>query len=51
VRQLTDGSTHRLVKVFLDPVALRGRLAGLGWRGRFRLDGDWLVGDVRRAAG
>jgi demethylmenaquinone methyltransferase/2-methoxy-6-polyprenyl-1,4-benzoquinol methylase len=31
-RQLNDGREFRIVKIFHDPVALEGRLAGLGWR-------------------
>ena len=31
-RQLNNGREFRIVKIFHDPVALEGRLAGLGWR-------------------
>jgi SAM-dependent methyltransferase len=47
-RTLTDGSAHRLVKVFLDPVQLKSRLARLGLRARFEVDDDWLIGEVSR---
>ncbi len=31
IRRLDDGRWFRIVKVFYDPAALEGRLAGLGW--------------------
>jgi SAM-dependent methyltransferase len=47
-RALRDGSTHRLVKVYLDPDGLVARLAALGWAAEIRPDGDdWLVGQAR----
>ncbi len=47
-RALRDGSTHRLVKVYLEPDELAARLATLGWAAEIRPDGDdWLVGQAR----
>lgn len=31
IRQLNDGSVHRIVKVLWQPTELEGRLRGLGW--------------------
>jgi demethylmenaquinone methyltransferase/2-methoxy-6-polyprenyl-1,4-benzoquinol methylase len=46
-RTLTDGSRHRLVKRYLDPVEVTERLAELGWTGHVDPDGsDWVVGEV-----
>lgn len=47
-RRLEDGSTYRVVKNFVDPGALRDRLAQLGWDCRIERDGDdWIRGDAR----
>jgi hypothetical protein len=46
-RRLGDGSDHRLVKVFVDPVQLSYRLHRLGWRASLHRDGsDWVVGEA-----
>jgi 2-polyprenyl-3-methyl-5-hydroxy-6-metoxy-1,4-benzoquinol methylase len=47
-RRLRDGSTHRVVKNFVDPQALERRLRGIGWDCRIRRDGtDWVCGEAR----
>lgn len=49
-RRLTDGSEHRLVKVFLHPRQLRARLHQLGWSSHIRPDSDdWIIGEARPA--
>lgn len=49
-RTLTDGSTFRIVKHFVDPPRLVDELRRLGWAATVRRDGpDWVLGDVRRA--
>jgi len=51
-RRLTDGSTHHIVKNFVDPEVLPGRLRELGWDCEIRLDGDdwvWVCGEARPA--
>jgi 2-polyprenyl-3-methyl-5-hydroxy-6-metoxy-1,4-benzoquinol methylase len=49
-RRLSDGSGHRLVKVFIDPGQLRDRLRDLGWRVSVNRDGsDWVVGEAHPA--
>lgn len=48
VRTLSNGSTYRIVKHFLDPIDLAGRLAALGWRTQIADRGDWLVAEARR---
>ncbi len=46
-RRLSDGSDHRLVKVFVDPSQLRDRLHHLGWYTGLNRDGsDWVVGEA-----
>ncbi|MEP7019770.1 MAG: class I SAM-dependent methyltransferase [Pseudonocardiales bacterium] len=47
-RTLADGSTHRLIKVFLDPEQLTARLATLGWQASFEIDEDWVIGELCR---
>ncbi|WP_426503363.1 class I SAM-dependent methyltransferase [Dactylosporangium sp. McL0621] len=43
-RRLNDGRAFRIVKRFVDPRALRDRLAGLGWQCRVERDGaDWIL--------
>jgi 2-polyprenyl-3-methyl-5-hydroxy-6-metoxy-1,4-benzoquinol methylase len=49
-RRLSDGSEHRLVKVFIHPGQLRARLHKLGWQSHIRRDGDdWVAGEARPA--
>jgi 2-polyprenyl-3-methyl-5-hydroxy-6-metoxy-1,4-benzoquinol methylase len=49
-RRLTDGSAHRIVKVFRGPTDLAARLADAGWHARVEPVGDdWLIGDARQA--
>jgi SAM-dependent methyltransferase len=49
-RRLTDGSAHRIVKVFRGPADLEARLADAGWHARVeQVDDDWLIGDARQA--
>jgi 2-polyprenyl-3-methyl-5-hydroxy-6-metoxy-1,4-benzoquinol methylase len=49
-RRLTDGSTFRVIKNFVDPTGLESRLRGLGWDCAIRRDGrDWIVGEARLA--
>jgi cyclopropane fatty-acyl-phospholipid synthase-like methyltransferase len=45
-RTLTDGSRHRIVKVFLDPPELGCSLAQLGWRSAITHRGDWVIGQA-----
>ena len=47
-RRLTDGSTFRVVKHFLEPAELTARLRGLGWECTIRREGDdWVLGEAR----
>lgn len=47
-RRLTDGSTFRIVKNFVDPEQLHAQLLRLGWESEIHRDGnDWIVGDAR----
>ena len=49
-RCLTDGSTHRIVKVAHDAAELERRLAGLGWQVRVtRTSGHFFWGEGTRA--
>jgi demethylmenaquinone methyltransferase/2-methoxy-6-polyprenyl-1,4-benzoquinol methylase len=49
-RRLTDGTTHRIVKNFVDPDRLADRLRRLGWDCSIRRDGtDWVCGEARPA--
>ena len=49
-RTLSDGSTHRIVKAYLDPPELTTRLADLDWRADVEALGPgWVVGEARRA--
>lgn len=44
-RTLSDGTVHRVVKVFLDPPRLSARLGALGWGCELTTDGpDWVIG-------
>jgi len=47
VRRLRDGSTYRVVKVFLGPEEIGHRLSGAGWHSLVRPAGQgWLVGEA-----
>lgn len=49
-RTLSDGSTYRIVKNFIDPDAMAQSLNRLGWTATLRRDGpDWVLGEARRA--
>lgn len=49
-RTLSDGSEHRLVKVYVDPDRLAGQLQARGWTAFVTPDGpDWIVGTCRRS--
>lgn len=48
VRQLQDGSRHRIVRIMWDPKQLRSRLASTGWDATF-VDSHWLIGHVVRS--
>lgn len=46
-RRLRDGGRYRIVKNFVDPERLEGRLRGIGWECRIRRDGsDWVCGEA-----
>jgi demethylmenaquinone methyltransferase/2-methoxy-6-polyprenyl-1,4-benzoquinol methylase len=47
VRTLTDGTRHRIVKVYRDEPELAAALGALGWTTEFRTDGAWIIGDTR----
>jgi hypothetical protein len=40
-----DGSTHRLIKVFIEPDELAARL---GWQTSIKLDEDWVIFELSR---
>ncbi len=47
-RQLRDGRKFRVVKNFVDPQELQGRLRDLGWDCQVVRDGgDWVSGEAR----
>jgi len=47
-RDLSDGTQHQVVKVFLDPPRLTARLDALGWDCELEVDGeDWVIGRAR----
>jgi trans-aconitate methyltransferase len=49
-RSLSDGSTHRIVKTFFDPVDLVARLRDLGWHADVRPFGPrWVLGTATPA--
>jgi demethylmenaquinone methyltransferase/2-methoxy-6-polyprenyl-1,4-benzoquinol methylase len=49
-RTLSDGSTHRIVKAYLDPPELTARLAALGWQADVTpLGSGWVVGQAVQA--
>jgi 2-polyprenyl-3-methyl-5-hydroxy-6-metoxy-1,4-benzoquinol methylase len=46
-RRLTDGTTFRVIKNFVDPDALEGQLRALGWACAVRRVGDdWILGEA-----
>jgi SAM-dependent methyltransferase len=48
VRTLSDGSTHRLVKVYIEPAQLGARLEAMGWAIDLSPDcSDWVIGTCR----
>jgi trans-aconitate methyltransferase len=48
MRDLSDGTRHQVVKVFLDPPRLVARLDALGWDCELGVDGeDWVIGRAR----
>jgi demethylmenaquinone methyltransferase/2-methoxy-6-polyprenyl-1,4-benzoquinol methylase len=46
LRTLTDGSSYRIVKRYIDPARLTRELARLGWRSEVAERGDWIVGQA-----
>ncbi|MCP2324030.1 demethylmenaquinone methyltransferase/2-methoxy-6-polyprenyl-1,4-benzoquinol methylase [Hamadaea flava] len=47
-RRLSDGSTFRVVKHFVEPDAMTARLRELGWECDIQRDGDdWVLGEAR----
>jgi 2-polyprenyl-3-methyl-5-hydroxy-6-metoxy-1,4-benzoquinol methylase len=47
-RDLSDGTRHQIVKVFLDPPRLAAHLDALGWDCELTVDGeDWVIGRAR----
>jgi demethylmenaquinone methyltransferase/2-methoxy-6-polyprenyl-1,4-benzoquinol methylase len=52
-RELLDGSRYRIVKNFIDPPQLEGRLRTIGWDCRIDRDDDdwvWVLGEARPVA-
>ncbi len=47
-RQLSDGSTHRAVKVLWDPAELADRLRALGWDASVQAEGPFYWGSAER---
>lgn len=48
LRELSDGTQHRIVKVFVEPQKLARRLRGLGWTSEMTVDGGgWVIGYAR----
>lgn len=47
VRRLTDGTPHRIVKVYRGPDELEAALDALGWTSEYRVDGAWIIGQAR----
>jgi demethylmenaquinone methyltransferase/2-methoxy-6-polyprenyl-1,4-benzoquinol methylase len=43
LRATTDGTTHRLFKVYLDPEGLTASLSERGWRVGWQMDEGWLT--------
>jgi 2-polyprenyl-3-methyl-5-hydroxy-6-metoxy-1,4-benzoquinol methylase len=51
-RELRDGEKFRIIKNFVDPEWLEGRLREMGWDCEIRRDGsDWICGEARRRRG
>jgi SAM-dependent methyltransferase len=50
IRTLRDGSEHRLVKVYLDPLRLKAQLGALGWVSESAVDDGWVAVSARRRA-
>ena len=50
-RQLEDGSAHRIVKVFRDPLSLAQALHGLGWSARVWPGGATLIAGLAKPPG
>jgi demethylmenaquinone methyltransferase/2-methoxy-6-polyprenyl-1,4-benzoquinol methylase len=49
-RSLSDGSTHRVVKTYVDPPELTARLAELGWTADVTdIGSGWVLGEARHA--
>ncbi len=49
-RELRDGEKFRIIKNFVDPERLEGRLRAMGWNCAIRRDGDdWIWGEARPA--
>jgi SAM-dependent methyltransferase len=48
-RRLRDGTVHRVVKIFWDPVELRARLQSLGWNARVESTGHFIWGEAKPA--
>jgi len=48
IREMTDGSRHEVVKVFVEPEQLAARLHRLGLLVDFDVDHAWLIGSARR---
>ncbi|MEV6967780.1 class I SAM-dependent methyltransferase [Hamadaea sp. NPDC051192] len=47
-RRLSDGSTFRVVKYFVEPDDMTARLRELGWECDIQRDGDdWVLGEAR----
>jgi SAM-dependent methyltransferase len=45
LRRLSNGSEHRIVKIFVDPPRLASRLRDLGWIADMKVDaGGWVIG-------
>ena len=42
-RQLNNGRTFNIVKIFYEPAALEDRLRGLGWTGYVRSTGRFFI--------
>jgi cyclopropane fatty-acyl-phospholipid synthase-like methyltransferase len=48
IRTLLDGSEHRMVKVYLDPLRLKAKLGVLGWDTESAVDDGWVAVSARR---
>lgn len=47
-RTLTDGTRHRIIKSYLDPLDVTARLAALGWHADVdELGDEWVIGQAR----